>query len=495
MTLEVAVVSGAKVELLDRTDDLLAVGLYSGAEPSPEAIKLAGALGVDLPAFLAREKAKGEPGEFHQLLTHGRLPSGAVLLVGLGDPGEITPATYRKVGAGLARRAAKLTSVATTVTAGADAAGRTAFAEGLVLAGYAYRAHKSDPKPATLATVTVLDRKPSKSTAAALERARIRAEATVLARDLVNAPSLEKTPEWLAKQAGVAAKRSGLGIEVLDPAQLRERGFGGILAVGQGSTRGPRLIRLDHVPAGRARRRIVLIGKGITFDSGGLSLKPNEGMIAMKTDMSGGAAVIAVMEAVARMGLPLRVTGLVPAAENMPSGTATRPSDVIRHFGGRTSEVLNTDAEGRLVLADALAYADAELQPDAMVDLATLTGAMPVALGRKCAGLFSNDDALADALAAAAADAGEKVWRMPLVEDYRSDLDSEVADLRNIGTGKVQAGSITAALFLREFVGTRRWAHLDIAGPARSDADDDEVTKGGTGFGVRTLLSWLETVR
>jgi leucyl aminopeptidase len=239
----------------------------------------------------------------------------------------------------------------------------------------------------------------------------------------------------------------------------------------------------------------VIIGKGITFDSGGLSLKPNEGMIAMKTDMSGGAAVIAVMEAVARMGLPLRVTGLVPAAENMPSGTATRPSDVIRHFGGRTSEVLNTDAEGRLVLADALAYADAELRPDVVVDIATLTGAMPVALGRKCAGLFSNDDALADALAAAAADAGEKVWRMPLVEDYRSDLDSEVADLRNIGTGKVQAGSITAALFLREFVGTRRWAHLDIAGPARSDADDDEVTKGGTGFGVRTLLSWLETVR
>ena len=492
MPVTLSVVTGADV--LTRTDDLIAVPVYAGPSPSAEALRLADALDIDLESFLAKEKAKGEPGEFHAFPSLGRLPAGGLLLVGMGERAALDAAAYRKAGAQLARRSGSAETVATTISAGAPAEHRVAFAEGLGLAAYKFTAYKSDPKPATLRAVTVLDTRPAPEVDAAVRRAAIRVDATSLARDLVNTPSLEKTPEWLAIQASAAAKRSGLRFDVLGPDQLVAQGFGGIVAVGQGSTRGPRLITLAHEPAG-AKRHVVLIGKGITFDSGGLSLKPNDGMVTMKTDMSGGAAVIAALEAVARLQLPVRVTGLVAAAENMISGSATRHSDVIRHYGGRTVEVLNTDAEGRLVLADALAYADAELAPDYMVDLATLTGAMPVALGRKCAGLFANDDRLADALLAASSAAGESMWRMPLIEDYRSDLDSEVADLRNIGHGKKQGGAITAALFLREFVGKRRWAHLDIAGPARADGDDDELTKGGTGYGVRTLLSWLETVR
>jgi leucyl aminopeptidase len=412
----------------------------------------------------------------------------------MGDRAALTPADFRKAGAQLARRAGSAKTVATTISAGASAEQRVAFAEGVGLAAYRFGSYKSDPKPPTLETVTVVESRPSGDAETVVRRAAVRVDATTLARDLINTPSLDKTPEWLARAAVAAGKRAGLRVGVLTPDDLAAQGFGGILAVGQGSTRGPRLITLAHEPAG-ARRHVVLVGKGITFDSGGLSLKTNDGMVTMKTDMSGGAAVIAVLEAVARLDIPVRVTGLVAAAENMISGSATRPSDVITQFGGRTVEVLNTDAEGRLVLADALAYADAQLAPDYLVDLATLTGAMPIALGRKCAGLFANDDSLAQALLAAGESAGERMWRMPLVEDYRADLDSDVADLRNIGHGKLQGGSIIAALFLREFVGRRRWAHLDIAGPARADSDDDEICKGGTGYGVRTLLTWLETLR
>jgi leucyl aminopeptidase len=236
---------------------------------------------------------------------------------------------------------------------------------------------------------------------------------------------------------------------------------------------------------------VVLVGKGITFDTGGLSLKPNEGMKTMKTDMAGGGVVMAVMGALRDLGVRDRVTGLVAAAENMPSGSAMRPGDVITHYGGTTSEVLNTDAEGRLVLADALAYADAELAPDVMVDVATLTGAAKVALGLRHGALFARDDDLAGALTAAGAAAGEPVWRLPLVEDYRKAIDSDVADVANIERRGFGGGSIMAALFLREFTGGRPWAHLDIAGPGRSASDDGELSKGATGYGARLLLAWL----
>ena len=235
----------------------------------------------------------------------------------------------------------------------------------------------------------------------------------------------------------------------------------------------------------------MIVGKGITFDSGGLSLKPNDAMKAMKTDMAGGAAVIATMSALAGLGVTDRVTGLVAAAENLPSGSAYRPGDVLTMFGGRTVEVLNTDAEGRLVLADAIAYANAHLEPDLIIDLATLTGAARIALGASRAALYSTSEELAAALLAAGEASGDRLWQMPLTQEYRQALDSPVADLSNVPRQAPGAGSITAALFLREFAGTTPWAHLDIAAAARSGSDDGELTAGGTGFGVRLLLRWL----
>ena len=440
-------------------------------------------LELDLAAFLTRAKAKGEAGEVHVLPVVGDEPPHVVLLVGVGDG---SPKALRKAGATLARRAKDYATVATTVAHGANAAALRAFTEGIALAAYSYTL-KKEPKPVALREVTIVARKPDQ---AAVDAGLRTARATVTARDLANTPSLEKTPTWLAKQASGIGRRP-LTARIRDEKQLATEGFGGILAVGAGSTRPPRLIELSYAPSG-ATRHVVLVGKGITFDSGGLSLKPSEGMVWMKTDMAGGAAVLGVMSGIAELAPAVRVTALVPAAENMPSGSATRPGDVITHYGGRTVEVLNTDAEGRLVLADALAYAVATLEPDVVIDLATLTGAMPVALGKRMAGLFCNDERLAKDLLAAADAAGERLWRMPLVEDYRFSLDSPVADLKNIGGPEVSGGSITAALFLREFVGDVPWAHLDIAGAARSDGDDDEITRGATGYGVRTLLRYLE---
>jgi len=304
-------------------------------------------------------------------------------------------------------------------------------------------------------------------------------------------PSARKTPAWLADEAVAVAADCGLTARVWDADELAANGFGGLLAVGSGSARPPRLIELGYRPA-RSQRHVVLVGKGITFDSGGLSLKPADGMKLMKTDMAGGAVVIAVMSALARLGVRSRVTGLVAAAENMPSGSALRPGDVITNFGGRRVEVLNTDAEGRLVLADALAYADAVLQPDAVVDIATLTGAVRVALGTQIAAMYASDERTARDLLAAAGASGDALWRMPLVDDYLDALDSPVADLANVPHGeRARAGSIDAALFLREFTGGRPWAHLDIAGAARSTSDDGENSKGGTGYGTRLLLAWL----
>ncbi len=467
----------------------VAVPVIDGAAPA----KVGTALGVDLAAHLEKEGFEGKPGEVLALPAYGRLgDTRTVLLYGLGKAADATAATFRKAGASLVRKAGKADVVHADL-GNATPAEVTAFAEGALLASYTFKAYKSDAKPPTLTALRLAVRKPGDRYDQALTRARHRAAATSIVRDLANEPSLDKTPQWLAQRATTLAKKAGLKTTVLEPAELVAKGFGGILGVGSGSTRPPRLIRLDYDPPGKPKAKVLLVGKGITFDTGGLSIKPNDGMAAMKTDMAGGAAVIATLQALPALGLNIRVTGLVAAAENMPSGTAMRPGDVIRHYGGRTVEVLNTDAEGRLVLADALAYGIEQTDPDWIVDLATLTGAIGIALGKRTAGLFANDDRLADALLKAADVAGERFWRMPLVEDYRRDLDSPVADLKNIG-GKFGGGSITAALFLREFVDGRRWAHLDIASAARSDNDEDEITKGATGFGVRTLLTWLESL-
>ena len=388
-----------------------------------------------------------------------------------------------------------------SVVAGRPAAQVRLFTEGVLLGSYRYSeksgAARDQAEDAELRLlVTPSDGDGAPETGAAGEAAAAIAEATAvatavaLARDLTNTPSLRKSPQWLADAAIRVAADSGLTVRIWTHEELLSSGFGGLTAVGSGSDRPPRLIELSYTPPA-PDRHVVLVGKGITFDSGGLSLKPNDGMKAMKTDMAGGAAVIAAMSALAKLGVCHKVTGLVAAAENMPSGSAYRPGDVLTAFGGRTVEVLNTDAEGRLVLADAIAYADATLQPDQIIDVATLTGAARIALGGSFAAMYSTSDDLAATLLASGEASGDRLWRMPLVDDYRRLLDSPVADIANVPRNGAGAGSITAALFLRDFAGRRPWAHLDIAGAARSSADDGEVSAGGTGFGTRLLLRWL----
>lgn len=448
------------------------------------------ALDVDAKAALARDEAKGEAGE---VVT---IPLGArgvdtVLLAGIGDGSQ---RALRKAAAAVVRRASKSASLATTLAAGQDANGVRAIAEALGLASYKFR-RGGDGTPPTLQRATLVVDDP-KAVQDAVDRANATVAAVHLARDLAVTPSLEKSPEWMVEQARQMAAGAGLDVDIWDVDRLTADGFGGILAVGRGSQRPPRLLQLSYEPAG-ATRHVVLVGKGITFDSGGLSLKPLDNMVGMKTDMSGGAAVIGAMSALAALGVRSRVTGLVPLAENMPGADATRPGDVITHYGGRTSEVLNTDAEGRLVLADALSYATAKLSPDVIVDIATLTGAASRGLGKRHGALFSTSTELTGQLVVAADAGGERLWPMPFVETYRDALDSPIADLRNIGDPNTHymGGAIIAALFLREFVAGSGvpWAHLDVAGPARADSDEDEVTKGPTGFGTRTFLRWLET--
>jgi leucyl aminopeptidase len=373
-----------------------------------------------------------------------------------------------------------------------------AFAEGVLLASYEFKIGEP-AKKRPLASLVVMTEAGPEACAAPLARARVVAGATVLARDLANATSQDKCPEWLAEQARKLAADNGLTIRVRDEAELAAGGFGGLIAVGSGSPRPPRLIELTYDPEDASKRaaggapakHVVLVGKGITFDTGGISLKPTDNMKTMKTDMSGGAVVMAVLGALGALGADVKVTGLIPAAENAFSGSAMRPSDVITHFGGKTSEVLNTDAEGRLVLADALAYAVAELAPDLIVDIATLTGAAKVALGLKHGALFATDDALAGELTEAGTASGEALWRLPLTEDYRVAIESDVADLANIERRGFGGGAIMAALFLREFTGGIPWAHLDVAGPGRAMSDEGELSKGATGFGTRLLLNWL----
>jgi leucyl aminopeptidase len=449
--------------------------------PGDDGAQVLGQPPIEVAGLLEREKAKGEPGELIALPVEERL-----YLLGTGDGG---PAALRKAGAAIARRAKQQESLALDLRRlTLSGEGLAALAEGLLLACYGFTLKPSaEPRPLTRITLVVA--KPD-ALQPALQRALVVVKAVAAARDLVNTPPLEKNPAWLAAQAKSLLK--GLPVVVRDDAQLRAEGWGGVTAVGMGSSRPPKVV--EAVYDGGGTQHVVLVGKGITFDTGGLSIKTNDGMQTMKMDMGGAAAVLATLRAVADLALPIKVTVIACAAENMPSGSAQRPSDVITQYGGTTVEVLNTDAEGRLVLADGIAYADRVLKPDVIVDIATLTGAMPIALGRKIAGLFTNDDALASQLAKAADSASERVWRMPLTEDYRQGLDSHTADLRNIGNPrlKLQGGSIAAALFLQEFAGGRPWAHLDIAGPGWAPGDDEELTKGGTGYGVRLLTRWLE---
>lgn len=416
-----------------------------------------------------------------------------VIVVGLGDADGLTLERLRRA-AGLAVRAAAdverlATDLALVPVAGASAAdAASAVAEGLLLGSYRFDRYRTKPRPVRLtgATMTVHDAAAEVSVARAL----VICDAVAWVRDLVNTPPLDKRPAALAELVVAGLEGSGVAVRVLDGDALVAGGYGGIVGVGRGSSVGPRLVELRATHPD-ATRHIAIVGKGITFDTGGYSLKPTSGQETMKTDMAGAATVAAVVRAVARLGIAVDVTGVLTLAENMVSGDAQRVSDVVTMRDGTTVEVMNTDAEGRMVLGDGIAHA-AELEPDTIIDVATLTGAIVIALGDRIGGLMANDDALATEIVAAGAAVGEPMWQMPLASDeYGKRVEGTVADLRNVG-GR-EAGSIFGALFLHRFVpkGTA-WAHLDIAGIAWRDAADSYVPKGATGSPVRTLVSWLE---
>jgi leucyl aminopeptidase len=493
MTLHISEASPHLVEA-----DAVVIGVTKeagGALPVPGTKDVDEALGGTLAQTLATLGATGEAGEVTRIPSGGRLAAPLIAAVGMGDAAGGNDAAFdpealrRAAGAAVRALLAGPTGnswdmrIALALPA-RDPAEVGAVALGALLGGYAFRRYRTEP--ATGASLTVLAH--AGDAAPAAERAQVLADAVSLVRDLVNAGPSDLVPAMFAARAEQVASAGGLAITVLDEDALARGGYGGILGVGQGSVNPPRLVRLEHAPEGAART-LVLAGKGITFDSGGLSLKPAKSMEAMKSDMSGAGAVLGAMQAIAALGLPVRVVGYLPLAENMPSGTAQRPSDVLTMFGGTTVEVTNTDAEGRLVLADVLAASAAD-SPEILVDVATLTGAQVVALGPRVGGVMANDDALRDAVVDAGRRAGEAMWPMPLPAELAKGLESAVADLVNLPSDSRGGGMLVAGLFLQEFVPTGvRWAHLDIAGPAFNESGPHGYTpKGGTGAATRTLV-------
>ena len=414
-------------------------------------------------------------------------PTDRIFLVGVGDQ---TGSALRAAGASVGR---KVRGKNLTVYSACAVKEVKAHAISMSLGAWVWNLKTDKKKEVPQLLIGSKDKKEVEDAAAI-------AQAMCRARDLVHTPANIKTPAWMGKQAESFAKGTSLKVKVYAGAELKE--FGGLKAVGGSSPKpGPRMIEVSYQPKSskksmKALPHIVLVGKGITFDTGGISLKrPYDTMMAMKSDMAGSAAILATLTALEQLQPNVRVTALMMMAENAISGTAQRPSDVIKHYGGTTVEVINTDAEGRLVLADGLAFADLNLDPDYLVDIATLTGAATLGLGRQYAAMYTRDKVLAAQLSKAGEASGDRVWHMPLVDDYKDSLGSDIADFNhNASKGKYSAGSVTAALFLENFVGTRRWVHLDIAGTARSEVDAGENSKGGTGFGVRLLTEWITSL-
>jgi leucyl aminopeptidase len=486
----------------DEKADLLAIGC---AEDTLEDNTVISAFDTSLGGFLRTairdERFRGKPGQILSFPTHGRLTASRLALFGLGKRAAIALPGLRNFAGRAARHAqavgahrlALLPPLGFLGPQPELAALIERLVEGLLLGGYRFDKYLSEDKrtPPSLTDVSLLLGAPaSESFSAAIARGEGVARAVSRARDLINEPGAAMTPTRMAEVARTVGTESGVAVTVLGPEECRKQGMGLFLAVARGSVEEPRFIHMSWKPTG-AKKRIVLVGKGVTFDSGGLSLKPNDGMLDMKTDMSGAAAVISVMSAVAGEKLPVEVHALAACTENMPSGSAYKLGDVLQSKAGKTVEINNTDAEGRLTLADALTYG-LELRPDAILDFATLTGACIVALGPHIAGVMSNNDALATHWMDAAKAAGEEMWRLPLPDRLMEMLKSDVADMKN--TGERWGGALTAGLFLREFVGETPWVHVDLAGPSTSDKDMGETSKGGTGFAVATILEYLRRI-
>jgi leucyl aminopeptidase len=502
LSLSTAAVAGLRA-------DAIVVGVAKGTRPNGGPVVAAGAEAVadaydgSLAGLLETLGASGAEGEVTKLPAPSGFKAPLVVAVGLGaepEKDEAWGAEALRRAAGAAARALTGVKKAAFALPLEDAEAAGAVAEGVLLGAYVYDAYKEsgqDEKAraksgkAPLGEAVLLGAKPrDRAFKAALDRGVAVAEEMNNARDLINMPPNDLFPATFAEIAQKAGKEHGLKVTVLDEKALTKGGYGGILGVGNGSARPPRLVKLSYTSS-KAKKHLALVGKGITYDSGGISLKPAGHNETMKCDMSGAAAVLAAVVAAARLGLDVNVTGWLCLAENMPSGAATRPGDVLRMYSGKTVEVLNTDAEGRLVLADGL-WAASQEKPDAIVDVATLTGAMVLALGSRTFGVMANDDAFRAAVHEAAEETGEDAWQMPLPEHLRAGMDSATADIANMG--ERMGGGLVAGLFLREFVGEGiTWAHLDIAGPAFNEGKPFGYTpKGGTGSAVRTLVRLAE---
>lgn len=453
---------------------------------------LKGALGT----ALASEKFEGEEGKTLMLHTLSRLKAPRLLLVGLGDSKELSTDTVRKAAIAAAKRIAPaggrpLISLGTGPVDGLV----SALTEGFMLGAYSFDKYKSkdgDSEPTSIPKIDGIMVRAEKTTSAefndGVRTGRSLAESINFVRDIVNEPPVYLTPTRLAHYAEEIASEGGLKIEVLEKEDMYAMGMNGILAVNKGSSEPPKFIHMTYKPTGRSTRTVAIVGKGITFDSGGLSLKPAESMRTMKMDMSGAGTVLGAMKAISTLKPRCTVHALISSTENMTGGSAYKVDDVIRAMNGKTIEVFNTDAEGRIVLADALSYA-VELKVDEIVDLATLTGACIVALGGYTAGLMGNDPALMNKIKESASRAGEKVWELPMDPELRPQIKSELADIKN--TGSRWGGAITAAMFLENFVDKTPWVHIDIAGPAYIEKGGAFYPKGGTGFGVRTIVNYL----
>lgn len=478
--------------------DLLALGLHEGKTFSGEAAALDRALGGHLRPFAEHLGFSGKAKQKLVMHTHGKIAPPHVALIGLGPRKAFDAEAARRAGGAVVRAAGKVRAGSAAVSLPLPAGTVQAFLEGMMLADYRferYRKTRSDMKEARGLELAALRLPPGMTSAAfkkAAAAASAHADATAFARDLVNTPAADMTPRQMAKEAeGLAKAWPGrLSARIFGRKELKKMGAGGILGIAQGSDEEPYLVHLAYKPPRKARKRVALVGKGVTFDSGGLSLKPSQSMEDMKIDMGGAAAVFGVFHALPKLLPAVEVHGVAALVENMPSGKAIRPGDIVTTMSGKTVEILNTDAEGRVTLADSLHYA-ASLKPDMMVDLATLTGACMVALGQDYAGLLSDDERLSARLLAASKLSGERLWPLPLAEEYAEEIKSRHADLKNV-TSSRYGGAITAGLFLKEFSGTVPWAHLDIAGPSYAEKETLSYHAwGASGFGVRTLLSFI----
>jgi leucyl aminopeptidase len=490
--MEIKVIAG---DIAQTEAGAIILGIFEGVKrPDGDLAVVDKALGGAVSQLVSQGEIEGKAREVTIIHSLGRLPAARVALAGLGKKEELSLDGVR-MAAGEACRILQQKGVGDAAIAPLGAGGLAldgvaqAVTEGALLGTYSFRRHmteKAEHGELRRLTIVVPDKGKLNSFRQGSEKGRVLAEATILARDMVNEPANYMTPSNMAKAAAGLARSYGLRLEVLERGQMRKLGMGALLGVTQGSQQPPKFIVLRYRGVASSQVDLALVGKGITFDSGGISIKPSEGMGEMKGDMAGGAAVMAAISAIAQLKPKLNVVALVPCAENLPGGEALKPGDVLTAMNGKTIEIISTDAEGRLILADALSYAG-KLGARRMVDVATLTGACRVALGDDCSGVFGNNQGLVDKLIIASAASGELMWQLPMYEQAKEQLKSEVADIKNIG-GK-WGGAITAAHFLAEFVGNTPWVHLDIAGTSLSEKERGYLAKGATGVAVRTLAN------